>query len=84
MIFPKKGKKRAKYVKKGQKKGKTFENLGKSVQNFKIFWKRAGDCAGFPTGAENIGGELVKIWWGRGGRGGGGGLSQYMGEAWGA
>ena len=26
------------------KKGKIFENLGKNVQNFKILWKRAGDC----------------------------------------
>ena len=26
------------------KKGKTFENLGKNVQNLKIFLKRAGDC----------------------------------------
>ena len=25
------------------KKGKIFENLGKNVQNSKIFWKRAGD-----------------------------------------
>ena len=33
----KKGKKKA-------KKGKIFENLGKNVQNLKIFWKRAGDC----------------------------------------
>ena len=24
------------------KKGKIFENLGKNVQNLKIFWKRAG------------------------------------------
>ena len=28
-----------------QKKGKIFENLGKTVQNLKIFGKRAGDCA---------------------------------------
>ena len=27
------------------KKGKIFENLGKNVQNLKIFLKRAGDCA---------------------------------------
>ena len=27
------------------KKGKIFENLGKNVQNLKIFWKRAGDYA---------------------------------------
>ena len=26
------------------KKGKIFENLGKHVQNLKIFWKKAGDC----------------------------------------
>ena len=26
------------------KKGKIFENLGKNVQNLKIFQKRAGDC----------------------------------------
>ena len=26
------------------KKGKIFENLGKNLQNFKIFWKRAGNC----------------------------------------
>ena len=26
------------------KKGKIFENLGKTVQNLKIFGKRAGDC----------------------------------------
>ena len=34
-IFQKKGKDRA-------KKGKIFENLGKNVQNLKVFWKRAG------------------------------------------
>ena len=33
-IFQKKGKK-------GSKKGIIFENLGKNVQNLKIFWKRA-------------------------------------------
>ena len=36
-VFKKKGKKMF-------KKGKTFENLGKNVQNLKIFLKRAGDC----------------------------------------
>ena len=30
--------------------------------------------SGFPTGVENMGWGLFKIWWG------GGGLSQYMGE----
>ena len=32
------------FSEKGQEKGKIFENLGKNVQNLKIFWKRAGDC----------------------------------------
>ena len=27
-----------------QKKGKIFENLGKNVQNLKIFLKWVGDC----------------------------------------
>ena len=36
-ILQKKGKKMAKNVKKGQKKGKIFENLGKNVQNLEIF-----------------------------------------------
>ena len=27
-----------------QKKDKIFENVGKNVQNLKIFGKRAGDC----------------------------------------
>ena len=27
-----------------KKGGKIFENLGKNVQNLKIFWKKAGDC----------------------------------------
>ena len=31
------------FVKK-TKKDKIFEDLGKNVQNLKIFWKRAGDC----------------------------------------
>ena len=26
------------------RKGKVFKNLGKIVQNLKVFWKRAGDC----------------------------------------
>ena len=26
------------------KKGKIFENLGKNIQNLKIFLKSAGDC----------------------------------------
>ena len=26
------------------KKGNLFENLGKNVQNLKIFWKKADDC----------------------------------------
>ena len=30
--------------KRGTKKGKIFENLGKNVQNLKIFWKREDDC----------------------------------------
>ena len=29
------------FQKKGQKKGKMFENLDKNIQNLKIFWKRA-------------------------------------------
>ena len=32
---------------KGQKmlkKDNIFENLGKNIQNLKIFWKKAGDC----------------------------------------
>ena len=35
-----------KWAKKGKdaQKGKTFENLAKIEQNFKIFWKRACDC----------------------------------------
>ena len=43
VIFQKKGKKgqkklkRAKKIKKGKKKGKIFENLGKNVQNWKMF-----------------------------------------------
>ena len=36
-IFQKKGKKMA-------KKDKIFENLGKNIQNLKIFFKRTGDC----------------------------------------
>ena len=36
-IFQKKGKEIL-------EKGKIFENLGKNVQNFKIFWKSGGDC----------------------------------------
>ena len=40
-IFQKKGKMEQKNV----KKGKIFENLGISVQNLKILWKREGDCA---------------------------------------
>ena len=36
VIFQKIGYKRA-------KKGKVFENVGKNVQNLRIFWKRAGD-----------------------------------------
>ena len=38
MQFSEKGPK-----KKGKKKGKIFENLGKNVQNLKTFWKRASD-----------------------------------------
>ena len=38
--FQKKGKKGQKML----KKGNLFENLGKNVQNLKIFLKRAGDC----------------------------------------
>ena len=41
-IFQKKGKKK-KCLKSG-KKGKIFENLGKNIQNLKIFGKRGGDC----------------------------------------
>ena len=37
VIFQKKGKEML-------KKGKIFENLGKNVQNLKIFWKKGGDC----------------------------------------
>ena len=40
-IFQKNCKKDQKIEKKG---GKIFENLGKNVQNLKIFWKKAGDC----------------------------------------
>ena len=40
LIFFKNGQKRAKNA----KKGKTFENLVKIEQNFKIFCKRACDC----------------------------------------
>ena len=36
-IFQKKSKKRAKYVKIGQKRGEIFKNLGKNVQNLKTF-----------------------------------------------
>ena len=32
------------FSEKAKKKNKMFENLGKNVQNLKIFWKRAGDC----------------------------------------
>ena len=32
------------FQKKGQKKGKLFENLSKNEQNLKIFWKRAASC----------------------------------------
>ena len=39
-FFRKRAKKGQQYV----KKGKIFENLGKNVQNLKIFWKRAGGC----------------------------------------
>ena len=38
-FFIKRAKKRAKNVK-NVKKGKMFENLGKHVQNLKIFWRR--------------------------------------------
>ena len=31
------------FQKKG-KKGKIFENLGKNVQNLRIFWERAASC----------------------------------------
>ena len=30
--------------KKVQKKGKIFENLGKNLQNLKMFWKGAASC----------------------------------------
>ena len=43
-IFNKKGKKKGKKRLKTAKKGKIFENLGKNVQNLKIFLKRAGLC----------------------------------------
>ena len=43
MIFQKKGRKKA-------KKGKIFENLGKNVQNLKIFSKKAVDYMGFGFG----------------------------------
>ena len=29
---------------KKEKKGQNIENLGKNVQNLKIFWERADDC----------------------------------------
>ena len=32
------------FFRKEQKKGKIFENLGKNVQNFKIFCKKAASC----------------------------------------
>ena len=32
------------FSERGEKKGKAFKNLGKNVQNLKIFWKSAGDC----------------------------------------
>ena len=32
------------FFRKGAKKGKIFENLGKNVQNWKIFLKRAASC----------------------------------------
>ena len=35
--FQKKGTKRTKTLKKGKKKSNTFENLGKNIQNLKIF-----------------------------------------------
>ena len=44
VIFQKKGQKRSKNV-----KGKIFENLGKNVQNLKIFWKTAGDSMRLET-----------------------------------
>ena len=39
-IFQKKGKKKVKKFLKRAKKSKIFENLGKNVQNLKIFGKR--------------------------------------------
>ena len=36
-IYPKKGKKML-------KKGNIFKNLGKNIQNLKIFWKKTGAC----------------------------------------
>ena len=44
-IFQKKGKKEQKKCLKKAKKDKIFENLGKNLQNFKIFRKMAGDLA---------------------------------------
>ena len=32
------------FFRKSAKKHKMVENLGKKVQNLKIFWKREGDC----------------------------------------
>ena len=39
-IFQKKGKKFLKMA----KKGKIFQNLGKNIQNLKIFRQRTGEC----------------------------------------
>ena len=43
-VFQKKGQKKNKKIKKGKKKGKPFKNLGKNIQNLKIFCKRVDDC----------------------------------------
>ena len=44
-IFQIKGKKEQKKCLKRAKKDKIFENLGKNLQNFKIFCKMAADLA---------------------------------------
>ena len=43
------------FFRKRAKEGKIFQNLGKNVQNLKIFWKGAGDGVRTKTARINAG-----------------------------